>query len=212
MSIKPYQLSRIEHFQNSDEVFDTPDTISIPNSPNKLASSSSTPLGNIIYNAPTISPITMAPTLSPMDAAFKSFASESGLANYKSKPSIFSETIPTPPLLGIPPQIPIMSNPASITMSPMQTTEPNPTFMSSKPVFMQTPTNTPIIESFYGSKLELLKHDYVILKCVLYALAFYILTYPKILKMTHRYLPNFDPLVMNMILFVIILIILNSQF
>jgi hypothetical protein len=225
MPIKPYQVSRIERFQNSDDVFNTPDSVSIPNMPTTLSSSSTSPLNNIIYNIPTLAPIIMAPTLSPMDAALKSFVTESGLSNYSLKPSIFSETLPTPP-------ISITSTPTSTSTpmpvsealalmaeksqsSLMQTVNPKsqePTYITSDPLFMKTPTNTPIIESFYGSKLESLKHDYVLLKCVLYALAFYVLAHPKVLKMTNRYLPNFDPLVMNMLLFIIVLIVLHTQF
>jgi hypothetical protein len=228
--IKPYTLQKIESFENPDMIYDTPDLVSMPRPPtSNMSANISSPLSNYTYNAPTVSPITLAPTLSPMEAAIKDInmsGSSAALLSYKTKPSIFSapsSMMPSMPPSSMMPSMPPSSMMPSMPPSSMMPSMPPSSMMSSMPpssmmpsmppssMMPSMPPQKPIIESFYGSKLEDLKNDRILLKCVLYALLFYFLANEKVLKYVGSKLPKFDPLVINMIIFIVILLILNSQ-
>lgn len=227
--IRPYQLNSIEGFENLNTIYNSPDVIPIPPTPSPQSSSNSMvpPLAGLTYNMPTVPPVTLAPTMSPMEATIKEFTSagaSSSLSEYKTRSSVFGAASVTPPAPT--PQMPIYKSviPTMPSIQSMPTPTPPSKYIqitppppspsqSESPRYIQitpAPPSNPIIESFYGSKLEDLRNDRLLLKCLLFALLFYFLANGKVLKFMSNKLPNFDPLVINMIIFVVILLILNS--
>jgi hypothetical protein len=207
MLLQPFKTNIIEQFANPNDIFESPDIMPMPTSTQDMTNTSNIipPLSNYNYNNPTMMPITLAPTSSPMDAMFKEMQSASSKAfnNYKNPVPFFGQTGEMPS--------------ASPSASPFES--PIPTAMSSQellnpPITEQTvipkfSTNEPMIESFYGSKIENLKNEKLLLKSVFYGLLFYILANGKLLAFTSKYLPKFDPLVIHTIVFVLIIIIFS---
>jgi hypothetical protein len=189
MSIRPYSAKTnftVDNFADSSNSIDSNDMININSLKVIQPSLRKGPLSN--YNIPAMTKIGMLkdatiPSETPSSTAeYKNILKNANLGQYRT----------------------LFTSPEKVV--PKDTPDPKVKKVKLPIKFVK---KEDVIETFFGSKIVAVHNDKLILRTLLYTLLFFILAHPKVLNYTARFIPNYDRLVIHMLVFLIIIISIN---